>query len=173
MHNKHHTSGKNHLMKNHLHQGIMNHPELTSIFKSIWQLLQTTNNTAKEQLQNEASLFIQNCVDEPTFPSSSIYCPISIFLPTATKSFEISSFLLLWPQTITNKHDVKLSTTQLFRICFCVTWIMWYRSSQQCALSSVEVMSLSGCYLSNMLVTVYVACYLHKGSWLAGWWKHF
>lgn len=135
MNNKHHTSGKNCAMKNHLHQGIMNHPELMNIFKSIWQFLQTTNNTAKEQLQNEASLFIQNCIDEPTFPSSSIYCPIRIFLPTATKSFEISYFLSVWPQTITNKHNCKPSTTQLFRICFYVTWIIWYRSSQQRALS--------------------------------------
>lgn len=169
MNNKHHTSGKNHLMKNHLHQGIMNHPELMSIFKSIWQLLQTTNNTAKEQLQNEASLFIQNCVDEPTFPSSSIYSPISIFLPTATKSFEISSFLLLWPQTITNKHDVKLSTTQLFRICFLCYMNNVVQVFPAMRTFFTEVMSLSGCYLSNLLVTVYVACYLHKGSWLAGY----
>lgn len=72
-----------------------------NIFNSTWQLLQTTNNTAKEQLQNEPSLFIQICIDEPTFPSSNIYCPIRIFLPTATKHFEVS-FHWLWPRTITN-----------------------------------------------------------------------
>jgi len=110
-------------MKNHLHQGIMNHPELMNIFKSICQFLQTTNSTAKEQPQNGASLFIQKSIDEPPFRSSGIYCPIRIFLPTAIKSFEISSFLSLWPQTFTNKHDVNPITTQLFRICFYIRWI--------------------------------------------------
>lgn len=152
MNNKHHTPGKNRLMKNHLHQGTMNHPELMNIFKSIWQLLQTTNNTAKEQPQNEASLFIQNCVDEPVFPLSSIYCPIKIFLPTATKSFEVSSFLSLWPQTITNS-SVEPSTTIIQNLLLCYINSVVQVFPAMCTFFT-EVMSLSGCYLSNLLVTI-------------------